>query len=147
MRTATVPIIMTTETLSLWVWPRTRSAARQRYRVLNASLRARGHRLELVNSDRRFSRVACFRILASLLYGRRGATRRRAGQPACQSDSSKLGHERELDDAFRSMTRVRPNAILVVAGAVPCEPSKPAKNRQFLVHEKIPSIYTYLRGR
>jgi len=30
-------------------------------------------------------------------------------------DVVEIGHERELDDAFLSVTRIRPNAILVVA--------------------------------
>ena len=52
-----------------------------------------------------------------------------------------IGHERELDDAFLSLTRIRPNAILVVAD--PFLASQQTRIAEFLVQAKIPSIYTY----
>src|SRR5258708_39997451 len=56
-------------------------------------------------------------------------------------DVVEIGYERELDDAFRSMTRFRPNAILVVAD--PFLASQQTRIAAFLVQAKIPSIYTY----
>lgn len=52
-----------------------------------------------------------------------------------------LGRERELDQAFIDLTRVRPNAVLVVAD--PFLASQQARIAEFLVQHRIPSIYTY----
>jgi ABC-type uncharacterized transport system substrate-binding protein len=56
-------------------------------------------------------------------------------------DVVEIGHERELDDAFLSVIRIRPNAILVVAD--PFLASQQTRIAEFLMQAKIPSIYTY----
>jgi len=52
-----------------------------------------------------------------------------------------IGQEQELDDAFRSLTRIRPSAVVVVAD--PFLASQQPRIAEFLIQSRIPSIYTY----
>src|SRR5258707_2306583 len=67
--------------------------------------------------------------------------RRAAAVLHVKLDVVEIGHERELDDAFLSLARIRPSAILVVAD--PFLASQQTRIAEFLVQAKIPSIYTY----
>src|SRR6516162_1261890 len=49
--------------------------------------------------------------------------------------------EQDLDDAFRNLARVRPSAVVVVAD--PFLASQQPRIAEFLIQNRIPSIYTY----
>ena len=52
-----------------------------------------------------------------------------------------IGQEHELDDAFRNLARIRPSAVVVVAD--PFLASQQPRIAEFLIQNRIPSIYTY----
>jgi hypothetical protein len=52
-----------------------------------------------------------------------------------------IGQERELDDAFRNLARIRPSAVVVVAD--PFLAIQQRRIAEFLIQNRIPSIYTY----
>jgi putative ABC transport system substrate-binding protein len=52
-----------------------------------------------------------------------------------------IGQEKELDDAFRNLARIRPSAVVVVAD--PFLASQQPRIAEFLIQNRIPSIYTY----
>ncbi len=132
--TTTIPIIMTSgDPVAVGLVP---GLAQQQGNVTGFSTQAaelEGKRLELVNElipD--VSRVV---VLSN--PGNPYCTvaveqaRRAAAILHVKLDVGEIGHERELDDAFRSMTRFRPNAILVVAD--PFLASQQTRIAEFLV--------------
>jgi putative ABC transport system substrate-binding protein len=67
--------------------------------------------------------------------------RRAAAVLQLQLDVVEIGQEQELDAAFIDLTHIRPDAVLVVAD--PFLASQQTKIAEFLVQNRIPSIYTY----
>jgi putative ABC transport system substrate-binding protein len=67
--------------------------------------------------------------------------RRAAAVLQIQLDVVEIGQQQELDAAFTNMTHIRPDAVLVVAD--PFLASQQARIAEFLVQNRIPSIYTY----
>ena len=142
--TATIPIIMTSgDPVAVGL---VSGLAQQQGNITGFSTQAaklEGKRLELVNeliAD--VSRVVVLSnpsnpyCTVAVEQARRAATVLHV-----KLDVLEIGHERELDDAFVRLTRIRPNAILVVAD--PFLASQPTRIAEFLVRAKIPSIYTY----
>ena len=142
--TATVPIIMTSgDPVAVGLVP---GLAQRQGNVTGFSTQAaelEGKRLELVNeliAD--VSRVVVLSNPSNPYCTVAVEQARRAAAILhVKLDVVEIGHERELDDAFRSMTRFRPNAILVVAD--PFLASQQPRIADFLLQAKIPSIYTY----
>jgi len=58
-----------------------------------------------------------------------------------QLEVVEIGDAHELDGGFISLTRIQPDAVLVVAD--PFLASQQTKIAEFLVQHQIPSIYTY----
>ena len=58
-----------------------------------------------------------------------------------QLEVVEIGDEHELDAAFINLSRIRPDAVLVVAD--PFLASQQTRIAEFLVQNRIPSIYTY----
>src|SRR5258708_14005025 len=137
--TTTIPIIMTSgDPVAVGLVP---GLAQQQGNVTGFSTQAaelEGKRLELVNEvipD--VSRVVVLSNPCNPYCTVAVEQSRRA--PAIlhvKLDVVEIGYERELDDAFRSMTRFRPNAILVVAD--PFLASQQTRIAAFLVQAKIP---------
>jgi putative ABC transport system substrate-binding protein len=69
------------------------------------------------------------------------SARRAAAILHLQIDVVEVGDERDLDSAFLTLTRIRPDAILAVAD--PFLASQQTRIAEFLVRNRIPSIYTY----
>ena len=67
--------------------------------------------------------------------------RRAATVLQVQLEVIEIGDEHELDAAFINLSRIRPDAVLVVAD--PFLASQQTKIAEFLVQHQIPSIYTY----
>jgi putative ABC transport system substrate-binding protein len=142
--TGTIPIIMTSgDPVAVGLVP---GLAHPRGNVTGFSTQAaelEGKRLELVNeliSDA--SRVAVLSNPTNPYCTVAVESARRAAAVLnIQLDVVQLGRERELDQAFIDLTRVRPNAVLVVAD--PFLASQQARIAEFLVQHRIPSIYTY----
>ena len=142
--TDTIPIIMTSgDPLALGLVP---GLAQPHGNVTGFSTQAaelEGKRLELVtelianasrvgilsNSTNPYCRIAV------------ESARRAAASLHMQFEVVEIWQERELDDAFLKLTRIRPNAILVVAD--PFLASQQARIAEFLMQARIPSIYTY----
>jgi putative ABC transport system substrate-binding protein len=142
--TAKIPIIMTSgDPVAVGLVP---GLAQRQGNVTGFSTQAaelEGKRLELVNElIPNVSRVV---VLSnpSNPYCRVAVeqARRAAALLHVKLDVVEIGHERELDDAFVSLTLIRPDAILVVAD--PFLASQQTRIAEFLVQAKIPSIYTY----
>ena len=142
--TGTIPIIMTSgDPVAVGLVP---GLAHPRGNVTGFSTQAaelEGKRLKLVNeliSDA--SRVAVLSNPTNPYCTVAVESARRAAAVLnIQLDVVQLGRERELDQAFIDLTRVRPNAVLVVAD--PFLASQQARIAEFLVQHRIPSIYTY----
>jgi putative tryptophan/tyrosine transport system substrate-binding protein len=142
--TATIPIIMTSgDPVAVGL---VSGLAQQQGNVTGFSTQAaelEGKRLELVNeliAD--VSRVVVLSNPSNPYCTVAVEQARRAAAVLhVKLDVVEIGHERELDDAFVRLTRIRPNAILVVAD--PFLASQQTRIAEFLVQAKIPSIYTY----
>jgi putative tryptophan/tyrosine transport system substrate-binding protein len=142
--TATIPIIMTSgDPVAVGL---VSGLAQQQGNITGFSTQAaelEGKRLELVNeliAD--VSRVVVLSNPSNPYCTIAVEQARRAAAVLhVKLDVVEIGHERELDDAFVRLTRIRPNAILVVAD--PFLASQPTRIAEFLVRAKIPSIYTY----
>jgi putative ABC transport system substrate-binding protein len=142
--TGTIPIIMTSgDPVAVGLVP---GLAHPRGNVTGFSTQAaelEGKRLELVNElIANVSRVAvlsnptnpyCIVAVES--------ARQAAAVLNIRFDVVEVGRERELDRAFMDLSRVRPNAVLVVAD--PFLASQQSRIAEFLVQNRIPSIYTY----
>src|SRR5258705_7384348 len=89
-----------------------------------------------------FRELSCFRIRAIRTVPSPWS-KRDGRRPSCMSSltSPRSDTSAKLDGAFLSLTRIRPNAILVVAD--PFLASQQTRIAEFLVQAKIPSIYTY----
>jgi putative tryptophan/tyrosine transport system substrate-binding protein len=142
--TLTIPIIMTSgDPVAVGLVP---GLAQPQGNVTGFSTQAaelEGKRLELVNeliAD--VSRVVVLSNPTNL-YCRIavGYAQRAAAVLHWQLDVVEIGDEPGLDGAFESLTRIRPNAVLVVAD--PFLASHQIRIADFLVRNKIPSIYTY----
>ena len=142
--TLTIPIIMTSgDPVAVGLVP---GLAQPQGNVTGFSTQAaelEGKRLELVNeliAD--VSRVVVLsnptNPYCSIAVG---YARRAAAVLHWQLDVVEIGDEREFDRAFEHLTRISPNAVLVVAD--PFLASQQARIADFLVRRKIPSIYTY----
>jgi putative tryptophan/tyrosine transport system substrate-binding protein len=141
--TDTIPIIMTSgDPLALGLVP---GLAQPHGNVTGFSRQAgelEGKRLELVTeliADA--SRVAVLSNPHPYCTVAVESARRAAASLHMQFDVVEIWQERELDDAFLKLTRIRPNAILVVAD--PFLASQQTRIAEFLVQARIPSIYTY----
>jgi putative tryptophan/tyrosine transport system substrate-binding protein len=142
--TGTIPIIMTSgDPVAVGLVP---GLAHPRGNVTGFSTQAaelEGKRLELVNEMiANVSRVAVLSNPTNPYCAVAVESARRAAAFLnIQLDVVELGRERELDHAFINLTRVRPNAVLVVAD--PFLASQQTRISEFLVQSRIPSIYTY----
>jgi len=142
--TRTIPIIMTSgDPVAVGLVP---GLAHPQGNVTGFSTQAadlEGKRLELVNeliTD--VSRVVVFSNPTNP-YCRVAVehARRAAAVLRWQLDVAEIGNERDLDGAFETLTRLRPSAVLVVAD--PFLASQQARIADFLMRNRIPSIYTY----
>jgi putative ABC transport system substrate-binding protein len=142
--TVTIPIIMTSgDPIAVGLVP---GLAHPQGNVTGFSTQAadlEGKRLELMNElITNVSRVVAFSnptnpyCPVAVEHARRAAAILR-----WQLDVVEIGNERELDGAFESLTRARPSAVLVVAD--PFLASQQARIADFLLRNRIPSIYTY----
>jgi putative ABC transport system substrate-binding protein len=142
--TGTIPIIMTSgDPVAVGLVP---GLAHPRGNVTGFSTQAaelEGKRLELVNElIANVSRVAVLSNPTNPYCTVAVASARRAAAVLnIQFDVVELGRERELDQAFSGLTRVKPNAVLVVAD--PFLASQQPRIAEFLIQSRIPSIYTY----
>jgi putative ABC transport system substrate-binding protein len=142
--TGTIPIIMTSgDPVAVGLVP---GLAHPRGNVTGFSTQAaelEGKRLELVNElIANVSRVAVLSNPTNPYCTVAVESARRAAAVLnINLDVVELGHERELDQAFVDLTRIRPNAVLVVAD--PFLASQQSRIAEFLVQSRIPSIYTY----
>ncbi len=69
------------------------------------------------------------------------SARRAAAALHFQLDVVEVAADRDLDRAFLALSRLRPNAVLVVAD--PLLASQQTRIAEFFVRERLPSIYTY----
>jgi ABC-type uncharacterized transport system substrate-binding protein len=142
--TATIPIIMTSgDPVAVGLVP---GLAQRQGNVTGFSTQAaelEGKRLELVNElIPHVSRVVVLSNPSNpYCTVAVEQARRAAAVLLIKLDVVEIRHERELDNAFLSLTRIGPNAILVVAD--PFLASQQPRLTEFLVQAKIPSIYTY----
>jgi putative tryptophan/tyrosine transport system substrate-binding protein len=142
--TSVIPIIMTSgDPIAVGLVP---GLAYPRGNVTGLSTQAadlEGKRLELIKELlARFSRVVVFSnptnpycIVAV------DSARYAAAVLHVQLDVVEIADERELDSAFLTLSRARPDAILVVAD--PFLASQQMRIAGFLVQHRLPSIYTY----
>jgi putative ABC transport system substrate-binding protein len=102
-----------------------------------------GKRLELIKELLgRFSRVVVFSNPTNpYCVVAVDSARHAAGVLRVQLDVVEIAVERELDIAFLTLSRARPDAILVVAD--PFLASQQMRIAEFLVQHRLPSIYTY----
>jgi putative tryptophan/tyrosine transport system substrate-binding protein len=142
--TLTIPIIMTSgDPVAVSLVP---GLAQPRGNVTGFSTQAaelEGKRLELINElMANVSRVAVLSNPANPYCAVAvDSARRAAAILHFQIDVVEVGDERDLDTAFLTLTRIRPDAILAVAD--PFLASQQSRIAEFLVRNRIPSIYTY----
>ena len=142
--TLTIPIIMTSgDPVAVGLVP---GLAHPRGNVTGFSTQAaelEGKRLELINElIANVSRVAVLSNPTNPYCAIAvDSARRAAAILRLRIDVVEVGDERNLDSAFLTLSRIRPDAILAVAD--PFLASQQTKITEFLVRNRIPSIYTY----
>jgi len=142
--TATIPIIMTSgDPIAVGLVP---GLAQPHGNVTGFSTQAaelEGKRLELVNEL--IAGVSSVVLLANptnpycaiaIEHARRAAAVLKVPLEVVE-----IGQEQDLDDAFRNLARIRPSAVIVVAD--PFLASQQPRIAEFLIQNRIPSIYTY----
>jgi putative ABC transport system substrate-binding protein len=142
--TLTIPIIMTSgDPVAVGLVP---GLAYPRGNVTGFSTQAaelEGKRLELINElIVNVSRVAVLSNPSNPYCAVAVESARRAAATLhFQIDVVEVVDESELDSAFVTLTRIRPDAMLAVAD--PFLASQQIRIAEFLIRNRIPSIYTY----
>ena len=142
--TATIPIIMTSgDPIAVGLVP---GLAQPHGNVTGFSTQAaelEGKRIELVNEL--IAGVSSVVVLANptnpycaiaIEHARRAAAVFKVPLEVVEIEK-----EQDLDDAFRNLARIRPSAVVVVAD--PFLASQQPRIAEFLIQNRIPSIYTY----
>jgi len=142
--TVTIPIIITSgDPVAVGLVP---GLAQPRGNVTGFSTQAaelEGKRLELINEL--IAKVSRVVVLSNPTNPYSAVAvenaRRAAAVLQVQLEVVEIGDAHELDGGFISLTRIQPDAVLVVAD--PFLASQQTKIAEFLVQHQIPSIYTY----
>jgi len=142
--TTTIPIIMTSgDPIAVGLVP---GLAQPHGNVTGFSTQAaelEGKRIELVNEL--IARVSSVVVLSNPTNPYCAIAidqaRRAAAIVKVSLEVVEIGQEHELDDAFRNLARIRPSAVVVVAD--PFLASQQPRIAEFLIQNRIPSIYTY----